>query len=213
VSAEDHLIRDDAALAALYGAPAINSIRKEVPVLTPAYRAVIEASPFCALATSGPGGLDVSPRGDPAGFVHIEDERTLMLPDRRGNNRVDSLRNVIADPRVALLFMVPPANETLRVNGRAVISVDPALRARLSADGKPARSVLVISIETVFLQCSRALLRSRLWQPATWADRTALPTAGRMLEQASAARADGEPAVDGEAYDRELPARVAGSLY
>ena len=208
-----HLITDEAALNALYGTPALNSIRKEVPVLTPAYRAVIEASPFCALATSGPGGLDVSPRGDPAGVVHIQDDRTLMLPDRRGNNRVDSLRNVLADPRVALLFMVPPVNETLRVNGRAVISVDPALCARFAIDGKPARSVLVIHIETVFLQCSRALLRSRLWQPDTWADKAALPSAGRMLQQASAARADGQPAVDGEAYDRELPARVAGSLY
>lgn len=208
-----HLIRDEAALAALYGAPAANSIRKEVPALTPAYRAIIAASPFCTLATSGPGGLDVSPRGDPAGFVHIQDDRTLLLPDRRGNNRVDSLRNVLADPRVALLFMVPPVNETLRVNGRAVISVDPALCARFAIDGKPARSVLVITIETVFLQCSRALVRSRLWQPATWAERAALPTAGSMLQQASAARADGEPAVDGAAYDRELPARVAGSLY
>jgi PPOX class probable FMN-dependent enzyme len=209
----EHLIRDETALNALYGTPAVNSIRKEVPVLTPAYRAVIQASPFCALATSGPGGLDVSPRGDPAGLVHIEDDLNLMLPDRRGNNRVDSLRNVLADPRVALLFMVPPVKETLRVNGRAVISVDPALCARFAIDGKPARSVLVISIETVFLQCSRALLRSRLWQPATWADSAALPTAGRMLQQASAARADGQPAVDGDAYDRELPARVAGSLY
>jgi PPOX class probable FMN-dependent enzyme len=208
-----HLICDEAALAALYGTPAANSIRKEVAALTPAYRAVIEASPFCTLATSGPGGLDVSPRGDPAGFVHVEDECTLMLPDRRGNNRVDSLRNVLADARVALLFMVPPVNETLRVNGRAVISVDPALCTRFAIDGKPARSVLVITIETVFLQCSRALLRSRLWQPDTWADRGALPTAGRMLQQASAARADGEPAVDGAAYDRALPARVAGSLY
>lgn len=213
MSEQDHLIRDEAALLALYGAPAVNSIRKEAPALTPAYRTVIEAAPFAALATSGPGGLDVSPRGDPAGFVHIEDERTLMLPDRRGNNRIDSLRNVLADPRVALLFMVPPANETLRVNGRAVISIDPALCARFAIDGKPARSVLVITIETVFLQCSRALLRSRLWQPATWPERSALPTAGHMLQQASAARADGEPAVDGAAYDRELPARVAGSLY
>jgi uncharacterized protein len=213
VSEQDHLIRDEAALIALYGAPAANSIRKEVPSLTPAYRTIIEAAPFAALASCGPGGLDVSPRGDPAGFVHIENDRTLMLPDRRGNNRVDSLRNLLADPRVALLFMVPPANETLRVNGRAVISVDPALRARFAIDGKAARSVLVISIETVFLQCSRALVRSRLWQPATWPERSALPTAGSMLHQASAARADGEPAVDGAAYDRELPARVAGSLY
>jgi PPOX class probable FMN-dependent enzyme len=210
---QEHLIRDEAALIALYGTPAANAIRKEVPALTPAYRAVIEASPFAALATCGPGGLDVSPRGDPAGFVHIEDDRTLMLPDRRGNNRVDSLRNVLADPRVALLFMVPPVNETLRVNGRAAISVDPALCARFAVDGKPARSVLVVAIETVFLQCSRALLRSRLWQPATWPHRSALPTAGSMLHQASAAREDGEPAVDGAAYDRELPTRLADSLY
>ena len=211
--AADHLIRDEAALTALYGTPAVNSIRKEVAALTPAYRAVIEASPFCALATSGPGGLDVSARGAPARLLHNHDQRTHLMHDRRGNNRVDSLRNLLADPRVALLFMVPPVNETLRVNGRAVISVDPALCARFAIDGKPARSVLVISIETVFLQCSRALLRSRLWQPATWAERAALPTAGRMLQQASAARGDGEPAVDGDAYDRELPTRVAGSLY
>jgi len=213
IPAEEHLVRDEAALAALYGAPGPASLRKEVPALTPAYRAVIEAAPFAALATSGPGGLDVSPRGDPAGFIHIQDDHTVLLPDRRGNNRIDSLRNVLADPRVALLFMVPAVNETLRVNGRAVISVDPALCARFAIDGKPARSVLVITIETVFLQCSRALIRSRLWQPATWPDRASLPSTGCMLQQASRARADGEAEIDGDAYDRELPARVAGSLY
>jgi PPOX class probable FMN-dependent enzyme len=209
----EHLIRDEAMLVALYGAPSANSLRKEVARLTPAYRAIVEAAPFAALATSGPGGLDVSPRGDPGGFVHVEDERTLLLPDRRGNNRIDSLRNVLADPRVALLFLVPGVDETLRVNGRAAISIDPALCARFAVEGKPARSVLVIAIDTVYFQCSRALLRSRLWQPGTWPDRAALPSTGCLLEQASAARADGEAPVDGAEYDRQLPARAAASLY
>ena len=208
-----HDVADLAALRALYDLPGDTALAKEVDHVHAVYRPFIEAAPFAALATLGPAGLDISPRGDAPGFVHVADARTLLLPDRRGNNRIDSLRNVLADPRVALLFMVPPVNETLRVNGRAAISIDPALCARFAIDGKPARSVLVISIETVFLQCSRALLRSRLWQPATWAERAALPTAGSMLQQASAARADGEPAVDGAAYDRELPVRVAGSLY
>lgn len=207
------LVTDPAELERLYGAPAAASVLKETDRLTPAYRALVEASPFLLLATAGPDGLDCSPRGDAPGFVRVADERTLLLPDRRGNNRIDSLRNVLADPRVALLFMVPAVNETLRVNGRAVISVDPALCARFAIDGKPARSVLVITIETVFLQCSRALIRSRLWQPATWPDRASLPSTGCMLQQASRARADGEAEIDGDAYDRELPARVAGSLY
>ena len=118
---QEHLIADVAALERLYGLPAGASVEKEVTYIHPHYRRMIEVSPFVVLATSGPGGLDTSPRGDPAGFVTVEDEKTLLIPDRRGNNRVDSLRNIVADPRVALLFLIPGVGETLRVNGRALI--------------------------------------------------------------------------------------------
>ncbi|MNQ98416.1 Pyridoxamine 5'-phosphate oxidase [compost metagenome] len=202
-----HFIADANALQALYGSSGEASIKKEVDHVHPHYRAFIEAAPFAVLATSGPGGLDASPRGDPAGFVVVEDEKTLLMPDRRGNNRLDSLLNILADPRVALLFLVPGVGETLRVNGTARISVDPALLARFEMDGKLPRSVLVIDVQTVYFQCSRALLRSRLWDPETQVPRSALPSVGRILSDLTAGT------FDGVAYDRDLPARVAGSLY
>jgi len=202
-----HLITDADALQALYGAPGEASLKKEVDHVHPHYRAFIEAAPFAVLATSGPGGLDASPRGDPAGFVVVEDEKTLLLPDRRGNNRVDSLQNVLADPRVALLFLIPGVGETLRVNGTARISVDPALLARFEMDGKLPRSVLIVDVQTVYFQCSRALLRSRLWDASTQVPRSALPSVGRVLPDLTAGT------FDGVAYDRDLPARVASTLY
>jgi PPOX class probable FMN-dependent enzyme len=202
-----HLVSDADALQALYGASGEASIKKEVDHVHPHYRAFIEAAPFAVLATAGPGGLDASPRGDPAGFVVGEDEKTLLLPDRRGNNRIDSLRNVLADPRVALLFLVPGVGETLRVNGSARISVDPALLARFDMDGKLPRSVLVVDVHTVYFQCSRALLRSKLWDPQAQVPRSALPSVGRILSDLTAGT------FDGATYDRELPARVAGTLY
>lgn len=202
-----HLVTEPAALQALYGAPGEASLKKEVDHVHPHYRAFIEAAPFAMLATCGPDGLDASPRGAPAGFVVVEDEKTLLLPDRRGNNRMDSLLNVLADPRVALLFLVPGVGETLRVNGTARISVDPALLERFAMDGKLPRSVLIIDVQTVYFQCSRALLRSRLWDPQTQIPRTALPSVGRILSDLTAGT------FDGVTYDRELPARVAGSLY
>ena len=202
-----HRVVDVATLAALYGEPGEASVRKEVSSLHPVYRAIVEAAPFAVLATSGPEGLDASPRGDAPGFVVVEDEHTLLLPDRRGNNRTDSLRNVIRDPRVALLFMVPGMNETLRVNGRAHVSIAPDLLERFSVEGKEPRSVLVIRIETVYFQCSRALLRSQLWAPASQVPRSSLPSPGAMLSALTQA------AIDGDAYDRDLPARVKTSLY
>lgn len=202
-----HLITDADALQALYGAPGEASLKKEVDHVHPHYRAFIEAAPFAVLATSGPGGLDASPRGDPAGFVVVEDEKTLLLPDRRGNNRVDSLQNVLADPRVALLFLIPGVGETLRVNGTARIGVDPALLARFEMDGKLPRSVLIVDVQTVYFQCSRALLRSRLWDASTQVPRSALPSVGRVLSDLTAGT------FDGVTYDRDLPARVASTLY
>ncbi len=201
-----HLIRDLERLAALYGTPGEASIVKEVDYVHPHYAAFIRAAPFAVLATAGPDGLDASPRGDPAGFVTIEDDRTLLLPDRRGNNRMDSLRNILADPRVALLFLVPGVNETLRVNGRADISVDPALLERFALGGKPARSVLVVHVDTVYFQCSRALVRADLWNPEKRLPRTALPSTGTILATLGAS-------FDAAQYDRELAPRVQETLY
>jgi uncharacterized protein len=194
-------------LDALYGPVGEASLVKETGRIIPEYRALIEAAPFAVLATRGPGGLDCSPRGDAPGFVRVADETTLLLPDRRGNNRVDSLRNILFDPQAALLFLIPGIGETLRVNGRASISVDPALLESFAVDGKPARSVLAIAVESVFFQCSRAVVRARLWDPAMQIDRKAVPTAGEILAALSCDR------IGGEAYDRALPERVRKTLY
>lgn len=194
-------------LEALYGLPGETSTAKEVPWITPHYRAFIEASPFVALATSGAEGLDCSPRGDLAGFVRVHDERTLMMPDRRGNNRVDSLRNIVRDPRVGLLFLIPGSGTTLRVNGRAHLDTDPALLASFAMEGKPPRSVIVIAVETVYFQCARAIVRAELWNPARHVDPKSLPTPGQILAALSDNR------VGGESYDREWPERAAKSMW
>lgn len=200
-------IADLAALEALYGQPGAASVAKEVTRLTSGYRALIEASPFFVLATSGPDGLDASPRGDAPGFLRVADERTLLIPDRRGNNRVDSLRNILHDPRVGLLFLIPGVNETLRVNGRAVIDVDPALCDSFAVDGKAPKSVLVVTIDSVFFQCARAVLRARLWDPTAQVTRASLPSTGALLAEASAGQEGGE------AYERSLNERIPKTLY
>jgi PPOX class probable FMN-dependent enzyme len=202
------IIQDLDQLAAIYDAPVTPaSTVKEVARITPHYRRLIEASPFVALATAGPEGLDCSPRGDAAGFVRVLDERTLALPDRRGNNRIDSLSNVVRDPRVALLFLIPGSGTTFRINGRAVISADPDLLAAFAVDGKPPRTVLLITVETAYFQCARAIVRSHLWDPDGRVDPKTLPTAGEML----AAISTGD--VGGAAYDAEWPGRAAASLW
>ncbi|MCC8394791.1 pyridoxamine 5'-phosphate oxidase family protein [Paraburkholderia sp. MMS20-SJTR3] len=198
-------------LEALYAQPAERSLRKEIDYVNDDYRAFVEAAPLAVLATSGPAGLDCSPRGDAPGFVRVLDERTLALPDRPGNNRLDSLRNIIADPRLALLLIVPGVGETLRVNGRGRISADPALLDSYAVDGKLPRTVLLIDVEAVYFHCSKALVRSRLWDPASHVERSRLPSAGEILQHIFAA-GDGEQ-FDGVAYDRELPARVRATLY
>lgn len=195
------------ALERLYGPVNPNSIRKEVSYLHPHYRAFIEVSPFAVLATSGPGGLDVSPKGDAPGFVAVEDDKTLLIPDRKGNNRLDGMRNILTDPRVSLIFLVPGVGETLRVIGRAHISVDPALLARFAVNGKLPLSVLVVRVESVYFHCSKALVRSKLWDPARHVERSSLPSTGTII----AALTQGE--VDAARYDREAPARVEANLY
>jgi hypothetical protein len=194
-------------LEELYGAPAPAATVKEASRITPHYRAYIEASPFVSLATAGPEGLDCSPRGDKAGFVRIHDDKTLMLPDRRGNNRIDSLRNIVRDPRVALLFLIPGVDNTLRVNGRAHLSVAPALLESFAIEDKAPRSVMVMEVETIYFQCARALIRSELWNPAHHVDPKSLPSAGRILAALS------KDTVGGETYDREWAGRAAKTMW
>lgn len=207
VDADAHQVTDPAQLAALYGQPSEAALRKESDTLTAPYAALLAASPCVVLATSGPGGLDASPRGDWPTALVVQDAQTLLLPDRRGNHRLDSLRNILSDPRVALLCLIPGRSETLRINGRAAVSTDPALCVRLAVDGKQPACVVVIHIETVYFQCARALLRSRLWQAETWPAADSLPSAGAMLSAASGG------SFDGAAYDRALPLRQKDSLY
>ena len=195
-------------LETFYGTPSPASLVKETDHLVPVYRRLIEASPFVALATVGTGGLDCSPRGDKAGeLLRIVDDRTVMLPDRRGNNRIDSLRNIVADPRVALLFLIPGSGTTLRVKGRAIVTADPALCQSFAVEGKPPRSVIVITVEKVYFQCSRAVIRSDLWNPDQYPATAGLPTAGQIL----AALSD-DPA-GGADYDRQWPERAKASLW
>ena len=203
----DHLIRDEAALEAIYGESPAGAIAKEIDYIHPHYRTMIEASPFMVLATSGPEGLDCSPRGDPAGFVQVLDEKTLLIPDRRGNNRIDSLRNIIRDNRVALLFLIPGVGETLRVNGRATISVAPDLIGRFPFKGTLPRSIIIVHSESVYFQCPKALVRSELWNPEKHISRKTFASTGTILTDITAGK------VGGEQYDREYPERLRSTIY
>ena len=194
-----------AELEALYGEPNLASTVKVSDRITPTYAALIAASPFLALATVGPEGLDCSPRGDRADdLVRIADPKTIMLPDRRGNNRIDSLRNIVRDPRLALLFLIPGSGTTLRINGRGAVSTDADLLESFSVKGKSPRSAVVIGVEAVYFQCARAIVRSGLWNGAPAAE---LPTPGEILAEMSL----GE--VGGAAYDQEWPERARQTLW
>ncbi len=175
--------------------------------ITPHYRTFIAAAPFVSLATVGPEGLDCSPRGDRPGFVRVADPTTLLLPDRRGNNRIDSLRNVVRDPRVGLMFLIPGVGNALRVNGRAVIDDDPDLCASFAVDGKPPRTVMVIRVGEVYFQCARALIRSGLWRADAQVDPKSLPSPGEILAGLSEGR------VGGTAYDEAWAERARQTLW
>jgi uncharacterized protein len=207
MTAPDHTLSTIEDLEALYGVPKETSLIKEIDYISDHYRAFIEASPFVVLSTVGPEGLDSSPRGDPAGFVQIADDHTVLIPDRRGNNRIDSLRNIVRDPRVSLLFLIPGIGETLRINGRAAISVDPDLLDRFIMQGKPPRSVLQVQVDRVYFQCQKALARSQLWNPDTRLDRNALPSAGQILSTLS------KGTFDGKTYDNDYPERMKQEIY
>jgi PPOX class probable FMN-dependent enzyme len=203
----DHTITTVAQLEAIYGEPSSNAVLKEIDHISDHYKAFIERSPFVTLATCGPEGLDCSPRGDPAGFVRVHDSKTVMLPDRRGNNRIDTLKNIVRDPRVSLLFLIPGVGETLRINGRAEISIDPDLCASFEMQNKLPRSILVITADRVYFQCQKALARSRLWDPAAQVPRSELPSTGSMIQALSS---DG---FDGAAYDKGYPDHMKDSVY
>ncbi len=203
----DHRVTSIAQLEALYGLPAGASVFKEIDHVNAEYRAFIEAAPFFALASNGSEGIDCSPRGDDPGFVRVADEKTLMIPDRRGNNRIDTLRNIVRDPRVSLLFLIPGIGETIRVIGRASISTDPALCESFVFAGKTPRTVIIVAVESVYFQCSKAIVRSKLWDPARLVDRKTLPSNGTII----AAITKGEHG--GEEYDRAYPERLKATIY
>jgi uncharacterized protein len=194
-------------LIALYGEVNPNSLRKEAPSLTAAYRRWIDQSPFMAVATNGPGGLDCSPRGDAVGqLVRIADENTILFPDRRGNNRLDTLRNLVVDPRISLLFLIPGVQECMRVNGTATVSTDPDLVRLFDVDGKLPVTVVSVTIGSVYFQCGRAIIRSGLWIQHNVGLSDDVPTAGEMTRSVDAT-------FDAGPYDAALGERQRGSLY
>jgi hypothetical protein len=195
------------ALERLYDKPSERAVLKQLDRLDGPCRAFIAASPFLILGTVGHDGADCSPRGDQPGFVTVADDKTLLLPDRRGNNRIDSLRNVVENPAVALLFLVPGADQTLRVNGRGTITTDPALLSRFTIAGKAPRSVLRIAVDEAFVQCPRALLRAELWNPEKFAGDDRVPSMGTLLAAATKGR------VDAARYDAEDAPKTRQVLY
>jgi len=205
--AKPHTISSIEDLEALYGQPVPRSLIKEIDYISDHYRVFIEKSPFVVLASIGPEGLDCSPRGDPAGFVRVADKKTVMLPDRRGNNRLDTLKNIIRDPRISLLFLVPGVGETLRINGRAKLSTDPDLCASFEMQGKAPRSVIVVTADRVYFQCQKALARSELWSAEALVARDELPTAGEIMSALS------EEAFDHKAYDQDYPEHMKKTIY
>ena len=194
-------------LEALYGSPVPRALAKEIDYISDHYRAFIEKAPFVVIATSGPEGLDCSPRGDPPGFVRVRDEKTVLVPDRRGYNRLDTLRNLVRDPRISLLFLSPGVGETLRINGRADLETDPELCASFAMGDKIPKCVLAVTVDRIYYQCQKALARSRLWSAEAQIPRSDLPTAGQMV----AAFSDRE--FDAEEYDRAYPAHLKKTIY
>ena len=202
----DHTISSLAELEENYGPANPASLVKEIDYISDHYRAFIEKSPFVVLATVGPDGVDCSPRGDPPGFVRVLDERTVAIPDRRGNNRIDNLRNLVVDPRASLLFLIPGIGETIRINGRGYIVTEPELRASFEMQGKVPATVILVKVDTIYFQCPKALVRSKLWQAESQIVRSELPTTGQIISTLS-------QEFDGEEYDRNYPQRLKETIY
>lgn len=195
-------------LAAVYQAPKEYALTKQTDHITAPGRAFIEAAPFVVMATATADGIDCSPKGDAPGFIKILDERTLLIPDRPGNNRIDGMKNLIANPKIGLIFMVPGADETYRVNGTAIISTDPDLMAHCEANGKLPRTVIVVTVEEAFNHCSKAFARSKLWSAGTQGRPDGVPTGGTF-----AAHRDGGDADYARRHDRDYAKRMPGELY
>lgn len=193
-------------LREIYNGCSEAALVKVTPRLTAEYRRFIEASPFMALATVGPEGMDCSPRGDLGGVVRIADDKTVLLPDWRGNNRIDSLLNIVRDPRVSLMFLIPGSSTVMQINGQAVVSIAPDLLESFKMDEKHPRSVVVVTVDHVYFQCARAVMRADLWNQERHVDPASLPTAGEMLKAA-------QREFDQETYDREWPARATASMW
>ncbi len=204
---DPHRITSEDELTRLYGTASPAAIAKELDHISGHYRAFVEKAPFVVVATSGPEGLDCSPRGDPAPIVRVLDEKTVALPDRRGNGRIDTLRNVVRDGRAALLFLIPGVGETLRINGKAELTTDPELCESFVMQGKAPTSVMIIRVESVYFQCPKALVRSKLWDAEAQVDRTELPSIGEMIKALS------EQEFDAAAYDKAYPQRIKDTIY
>ncbi len=205
----EEYISNLADLEARYSSVVPTAVTKEVGVLTKAHQRFIQRAPFMMVATSGAvgEGIDCSPRGDPPGsFVRIVDEKTILIPDRRGNNRIDSLRNLVADPRIALLFMIPGIGHTMRVNGTARLRVDDEIRASFSYQSKVPAVVIEVAVDRAYSQCPKALVRSKLWEPASLATKDEVPTVGEMMEEI-------DPSFDANTYDDAYPERLKKSMY
>jgi uncharacterized protein len=200
-------IADACTLRELYGSPSERAIKKQLPALDHHCCAFIALSPFVVVASGRTdGGMDASPRGDAPGFVAVLDDHTLLIPDRPGNNRVDTMSNIVDNPHIGLLFLVPGMNETLRVNGSVRITTDATLLAPLAVSGKLPRAGLLVTVEEAYLQCPKALVRSDLWNPEKHVDRRAFPTMSEML-------ADQIPGLDAEAHARSLDENIRTGLY
>lgn len=202
----DYTISSLTELEETYGPANPASLVKEIGYISDHYRAFIEKSPFVVLATVGPDGVDCSPRGDPPGFARLLDEHTVAIPDRRGNNRIDNLRNLVVDPRASLLFLIPGIGETIRINGRGYIVTEPELRASFEMQGKVPATVILVKVDTIYFQCPKALVRSKLWQAESQIVRSELPTTGQIISTLS-------QEFDGDEYDRNYPKRLKETIY
>ena len=203
----NHLLTSLAQLEAVYGRPQMRSVWKEIDHLSDDYRAFVEASPLVVLASIGAGGVDCSPKGDAPGFVRVLNARTVAVPDRPGNNRIDNLRNIVEDGRVSLLFIVPGIGEMLRINGRAVVSTEPHLLSSFNVHGKLPRTVVVVTIDSVYFHCAKAVARAKLWDASRHVERSLLPSTGDMLSRLT------QGPFNVQAYETQLAERLKTELY
>jgi uncharacterized protein len=200
-------VRDPAILHERYGKPVEAAIQKVSPRITPAYRRLIEASPFFMLASAGPEGLDCSPRGDRTDAFRLLDDRTIVIPDWKGNNRIDTLSNIVRDPRIAMLFLIPGSTTTVRLNGTAFVTLDAELLASFERDGKHPRSAIVICLGEIYTQCGKAVVRADLWNPQNHGDPAALPSVGEILAEVTQGK------VSAQEYEIGRKARLADGIW